>query len=314
MRAAEMKAAEMTTPVAVKTILFATDFSDAAKRAQSYATGLANRLRAKLFVVHANEPPNYGLRPENWRMANEASAAAMKELRQSLTATFPGFESEFYVDEGSAWHVVESALEKNKVDLIVLGTRGRSGIGKLLLGSQAEEILRRAPCPVLTVGPNSRPMTGKENELTEVLYATDFSPASQAAAPYAVSMALKLPAHLNLLHVVEEPKVGELLRPAEVVSSSERLLRSLVPEEANFWREPRYFAERGEPAEKILEIAERVHAGLIVLGVRKPAGVPGAATHLGIGVAHKVVSTAICPVLTVRGEIHDAGVCRRCGR
>jgi nucleotide-binding universal stress UspA family protein len=251
--------------------------------------------------VHANEPPNYGLRPENWRVASEASAAEMKELRQSITTAFPGFESEFCAGEGNAWQVVESVLEKNKIDLIVLGTRGRTGVGKLLLGSQAEEIFRHAPCPVLTVGPHAVEMAGRENELNEVLYATDFSPESQAAAPYAVSIALMLQAHLNLLHVVEEPKVGELLRPEEVVSSSERLLRSLVPEEAKFWRDPRCFAERGTPAEKILEVAERVHAGLIVLGVRKPAGVPGAATHLGIGVAHKVVSTAICPVLTVRG-------------
>lgn len=301
MRTAEMQAPEKSSFAAIKTILFATDFSDAAKRAQSYATGLANRFRAKLFVVHANEPPNYALRPENWRDANAASAAEMRELQKSLTAAFPGFETQFCLDEGSAWQAVESVLEKNKIDLIVLGTRGRTGIGKLLLGSQAEEILRRAPCPVLTVGPYSQPMTGKEGELEEVLYATDFSPESQAAAPYAVSMALTLQAHLNLLHVVEVPKVEELVRPAEVLSSSERLLRSLIPAGAQFWREPRFFAERGESAEKILEVAERVHANLVVLGVRKPAGVPGAATHLGMGVAHKVVSAATCPVLTVRG-------------
>lgn len=301
MKAAETKAATMTTAVAINNILFATDFSDSAERAQSYATGLANRFRAKLFVVHANEPPNYGLRPENWRAASEATAAEMKELRHTLATNFPGFESEFCVGEGTAWQVVESVLQKNKIDLIVVGTRGRTGLGRLALGSQAEEILRRVTCPVLTVGPYSQPMTGQEKELTEVLYATDFSPASQAAAPYAVSMALMLQAHLNLLHVIEEPKVGGLVRPEEVIPSSERLLRSLVPEEAKFWREPRCFAEEGEPAEKILEVAERVHAGLIVLGVRKPSGVPGAATHLEIGVAHKVVSTAICPVLTVRG-------------
>ena len=301
MRTAETQAPEKISTPAVKAILFATDFSDSAKRAQSYATSLANRFRAKLYVVHANEPPNYALRPENWRDANAATAAEMRELQKSLTAVFPGLESHCFVDEGSAWQAVESALGKNKIDLIVLGTRGRTGVGKLLLGSQAEEILRRAPCPVLTVGPNSQPMTGKENELSEVLYATDFSPASQAAAPYAVSMALALQAHLNLLHVVEEPKVGELVRAEEVLSSSERLLHSLVPDEAKFWREPRFFAERGASAEKIIEVAERVHAGLIVLGVRKPAGAPGAATHLGIGVAHKVVSGANCPVLTVRG-------------
>jgi len=185
-------------------------------------------------------------------------------------------------------------------DLIVLGTRGRTGLGKLLLGSQAEEIFRPAKCPVLTVGPHSQPISGGENELKEVLFATDFTPESQAAAPYAVSVALALQAHLNLLHVVEEPKTEELVYPTEVIPSSERLLRSLVPEDAHFWREPRYFVERGAVSEKILETAERIPASLIVLGVRGPMGIPGAAGHLSAGLAHKVVVNASCPVLTVR--------------
>jgi nucleotide-binding universal stress UspA family protein len=296
-----MSTVELTTPAAVHTILFATDFSDVAKRAQSYATGLANRFRATLVVAHANEPPNYGLRPENWRAANERATAKMRELQATLTTTFPGFTSEFLVNEGSAWHVVESLLGKRRVDLIVVGTRGRTGLGKLLLGSQAEEIFRHAPCPVLTVGPHAPVMTGRENELNEVLYATDFSPESHASAPFAVGFTLTLGAHLNLLHVVEEQKVGELLRPEEVLISSRRLLRSLVPEEAQFWREPRCFAERGEPVEKILQVGAQVQAGLIVLGVRKPTGVPGAATHWGTGVAYKVACSAPCPVLTIRG-------------
>jgi len=296
-----MRTAQITTPAAVRTILFATDFSDAAKRAQSYATGLSTRFRAKLVVAHANEPPNYGLRPENWRAANEQAAAKMSELQKTLTSTFSGFESDFCVDEGSAWHVVESLLGKRNVDLIVVGTRGRTGVGKLLLGSQAEEIFRHAPCPVLTVGPNAVEMKGTERELGEVLYATNFSPESRASAPFAVTFALTLGAHLNLLHVVEEAKTGELVHPEEVLASSERLLASLVPEEAQFWREPRFFAERGEPAQKILQVAERVHAGLIVLGVRKPTGVSGVATHLATGVAYKVACSATCPVLTVRG-------------
>ena len=295
-----MRTAELTTPAVVHTILLATDFSDAANRAQSYATGLARRFRVKLVVAHANEPPNYGLRPETWRIANEQATAKMRELETTLSTNFPGFESEFCVDEGSAWPMVQSLLGKQKVDLIVVGTRGRTGVEKLLLGSQAEEIFRHAPCPVLTVGPHAMPMTGTERELGEVLYATDFSPESRASAPFAVGFALTLEAHLNLLHVVEEAKVGELVHPEEVLTSSERLLRSLVPEGAQFWREPRCFAERGKPAEKILEVAERVHAGLIVLGVRKPTGAPGAVTHLG-SVAYRVVCSATCPVLTVRG-------------
>lgn len=301
MRAAEMKAPETGSFAAVKSILFATDFSEAAKRAQSYATGLANQFGAKLYVVHSNEPPNYALRPENWRDANAESAAAMRELQKSVSRDFAGLESEFSFGEGSAWQGVESVLQKHKIDLIVLGTRGRTGIGKLVLGSQAEEILRRAPCPVLTVGPKSELITSGENQIKEVLYATDFSPTSRAAASYAASLALALPAHLNLMHVVEDPGAGDLVRAEEVTPSSERLLRGLLPETARFVREPRYFVERGAPAERILEVAERVHADLIVLGVRKPGGVPGAATHLGISVTHSVVAAAVCPVLTLRG-------------
>ena len=294
-----MRTAEATAPATVHTILFATDFSDAAKKAQSYATGLANRFRAKLIVAHANELPNYGLRPENWRAANEEGAAKMRGLKESLTA-MPGLKADFHVDEGSAWSLVESVLADRDVDLIVAGTRGRTGVGKLVLGSQSEEIFRHAPCPVLTVGPHAAPMTGKENELDEILYSTDFSPESRASAPLAIGMALALQSHLNLLHVVEEARVGELVRPEEVLNSSERLLGSLVPQGTQFWREPRCFSERGEPVAKILQVADRVHAGLIVLGIHKPARVPGAATHLGSGVAYRVACAATCPVLTVR--------------
>ncbi len=295
-----MKTTAPNTSVKVKTILFATDFSDAARRAQTYATNLANRFAAKLLVVHAKEPPNYALPPDSWRSLDDAATRNLQELKTSLPQSHPGLRTEFCVGEGSAWQVVESVLEKNNVDLVVLGTRGRTGVGKLLLGSQAEEILRHASCPVLTVGPHSHELTGEEKELREVLYATDFSPESQTAAPYAISVALALGAHLNLLHVVEEPKVGELIHPAEIISSSERLLVSLIPEDIEFWREPRCFAEAGAPDEKILEVAERVHASLIVLGVRKPTGIPGAATHLGTSVAHKIVAAAVCPVLTVK--------------
>ena len=296
-----MKAATASaTTAAVKTILFPTDFSDTSKRAQSYAAALANRFRAKLLVLHAKDPRDYNLPPETWERAENAEADKMQELQKSIASSFPSLKSELCVGEGTAWQIVESALAKHKVDLIVLGTRGRTGIGKLLLGSQAEEIFRHATCPVLTVGPHAHDIKGTENELREVLYATDFSPESQAAAPYSASIALALEAHLNLLHVVEERKVGELISPTEVMPSSERLLRRLVPEDAEFWRDPSYFVERGVAAEKILEVAERIPASLIVLGVRKPAGVPGAATHLGIGTAHRVVAAAACPVLTVR--------------
>jgi nucleotide-binding universal stress UspA family protein len=299
-RRKEMETATLSTPVILKTILFATDFSDVANRAQSYATALAKRFGAKLVIVHAKEMANYALPPQTWRSADEATALALRELKESLSQSCPDVASEFCVGEGSAWQVISAALGENKVDLMVLGTRGRTGLGKLLLGSQAEEIFRHASCPVLTVGPNSPEITGGEKEFPKVLYATDLSPESRAAAPYASAVALALRADLSLLHVVEDTKVGELVHPSELTSSSERLLRGLISEDASRWCQPRFFVETGEPAEQILAVAQHISASLIILGVREPKGVPGAAAHLEIGTAHKVIAAAKCPVLTVK--------------
>jgi len=204
------------------------------------------------------------------------------------------------VEEGDVWSVLASVVEKNEIDLIVAGTRGRTGMTKLVLGSHAEEIFRRAPCPVLTVGPHSSAHLPHGASIKEILYATDFSPESNAAAPYAISLAQEYQAHLTLLHVIADPKTGDLLRPPELVASSERLLRGLVPPEAELWCEPRFVVEQGPAAETILDFARLRKADLIVLGVRRPSGIPGAATHLPVATAHKVVSGAGCPVLTAR--------------
>jgi nucleotide-binding universal stress UspA family protein len=145
-----MKAAAKSVPARIKTILFATDFSDVASRAQSYATGLANRFGAKLIVVHAKEAPNYALPPETWRAADEADAFNRRKLQDSLDKSSPGLGSQIHVGEGPVWQVIESALEKSRADLIVLGTRGRTGGARLLLGL-AHRVITAAACPVLTV-------------------------------------------------------------------------------------------------------------------------------------------------------------------
>ena len=158
-----MKAATaLATAAAIKTILFPTDFSDASKRAQSYAAGFANRFRAKLLILHAKEPRNYSLPPETWRAQEDAESsqnAGTAEVALPIHSLSCRANSvEVKEPHGKLW---KSALEqKNTVDMIVLGTRGRTGVGKLLLGSHAEEIFRRATCPVLTVGPHVKDITG----------------------------------------------------------------------------------------------------------------------------------------------------------
>lgn len=287
--------------VSLKSILFATDFSSAADNAMKYAGALAKSFGAKLYGFHVQEPANYALPPELWQSTQEICEKQMGDLRRAMAREFPGVLSEAIIGEGGFWAAMQMAVEKYKVDLIVLGTHGRTGLGKLLLGSQAEEILRRATGPVLTVGPGVRPETWPSGKFASILFATDFGSASQAAMRYALSFAEENQAKLTLLHVVDLGKAGNLASRQEMLEASEQKLRGMVPEEAKAWCTPNYVVELGEPVEKIFEVAKRTGADLVVLGVHKPEGVPGAATHLPVATVHKLIAHATSPVLTVRG-------------
>ncbi|HXL23555.1 MAG TPA: universal stress protein [Candidatus Dormibacteraeota bacterium] len=294
-----MKAVAARKRIQLKNILFATDFSHAAAAALPFAAEIAQRFGAKLYAVHAKTPENYALPvTEVWPVANALLERETQELRQTLHNQFPGGESEVLTAEGGVWGVVEAAAAEKKADLIVVGTSGRRGIGKFILGSVAEEILRRATCPVLTVGPHSSCHPPREAKFRKIVYATDFGDGSPVAAAYAVALAQEHQAHLTLLHVIEHTKTG-LVRPEELEKAALERLRDLLGAEAELWCEPRAIVRHGAAAEKILEVAEQDQADLIVLGVRSVKGVV-IATHLSPAVAHRVISHALCPVLTVR--------------
>jgi nucleotide-binding universal stress UspA family protein len=296
-----MKALETRARVEIKNVLFPTDFSREADAAIPYVVEIVRRFGARLHALHVRPPVINPLTDRaTWPVLEKAAMAEAAAQRQALLAAFPGIKPEAMIAEGDFWQILKSTIEKQAVDLIVLGTRGRSGAAKFFLGSKAEEIFREAPCAVLTIGPHShaKPQRG---EFTEILYATDFSPASAGAAAFAVSLAQEFQARLTLLHVIAEEKPGDLVHAAELVESAGRLLRKFVPPEAEMWCEPHFAVERGPAAETILEVAKQRKADLIVLGVRCPSGFPGAATHLPVATAHKIVAHAECPVLTVRG-------------
>jgi nucleotide-binding universal stress UspA family protein len=296
-----MKALETQTRIEIKNVLFPTDFSPAADAAIPYATEIMRRFGAKLYALHVRPPVvNSMTEPTSWPVLERAAKAEADAQTQALRAAFPGINPEVMIEEGDFWPILESAIEKQKIDLIVLGTRGRSGAAKFFLGSRAEEIFREAPGAVLTIGPHAHGEPPRGGEFTEILFATDFNPASACALAYALSLAQEFQAHLTLLHVIAEGKAGDLVHAAELVGSAGRLLRKLVPPEVELWCEPHSAVEHGPIAEKILEVAKQKNADLIVLGVRRPGGFPGAATHLPMATAHKVVTHATCPVLTVR--------------
>lgn len=144
-----------------KRILFPTDFSPASQDALRWATSLARDTGATLLILHVEEPPMaYG----GGEMFIASEEGTREELRSALVQVVPldsrvPFEHELAVGD-PATAIVEAASAQN-ADLIVLGTHGRTGLSRLLMGSVAEAVVRKAKCPVLTIKqPDQAPAAG----------------------------------------------------------------------------------------------------------------------------------------------------------
>ena len=133
-------------------ILFPTDFSPASESALRWATSLARDTGARLLIVHVEEPPTAYVGGDY--AIPETTAPARHELAKLLALVVPfdqGISYEHRILLGDPAPEIVKLAEEEKVDLIVLGTHGRTGLSRLLMGSVAEHVVRRADCPVLTV-------------------------------------------------------------------------------------------------------------------------------------------------------------------
>jgi nucleotide-binding universal stress UspA family protein len=277
-------------------ILFATDFSKHSGTALPFALSIAHKYGSRIIAAHVIPPPPLGNFPtiEVQALAAQALREAhvhIKELGRRLGAV-PHDE---VLRKGDIWDELSAIAKEKKVDLIVLGTHGRTGVSKLLIGSVAERIFRQSKCPVLTVGPNVSGEPRSVADIHTILCPIDFTPESLAAFPYALSLAEENQARLYLMHVVPDPIVN--YEEASLVSR----LKALVPPEARLWCEPKAVVETGNAAERVLDQAEELGVDLIVLGIRPVSMLAGTRTHLGMATAYTIVSRAICPVLSVRG-------------
>ena len=283
----------------LKSVLFATDFSTASMQALPYAKAIAQRFNAKLFSGHVVPPDDY---PSGLNSIAEAAKLASRqaELRMNdvlNSALCPDLSCVGLVGTGDVWVGLSDFLRKYSIDLLVMGTIGRTGIRKFLLGSIAEEAMRESRCPVLTVGPESH--RAGDIEFRQILYATDFSADSLAAVPYVLAFAKNYGSRLILVHGFE----GITESPYLDFQMAKVRLRELVFNQADFVREPEVIVEMGSPAEVILKAAHAVRSDLIIIGARGAGGLPRLASHFG-SVAHKIVCRAICPVLTVSPLTH----------
>lgn len=294
-----MLVAQPAVRLSIKNILFITDFSDASAAALSYATALAGWYDSNVVVAHA-VPPEPVMMPMEpmpldlnfeWINAEKKMAAFNANYPLNLT------RHETVLEQGELWTVVSNLIERHEIDLLVVGTHGRQGVRKLFAGSAAEEIFRRATCPVLTVGPKAAHEPRRFENWRRILFATDFSAGSLKALPYALSLAEENQASLVLLHLVPLVPIQE---QQEIEKAIEERLKHLVPEDAAAWCTLEYLVRFDFPGEGILRVAEERKADVIVMGVRK-SDTPRTLSHLPWATAHDIVCNAHCPVLTVRG-------------
>ncbi len=291
-----MNVLEVKPQITLKNVLFATDFETSASRALPFAVALANRYEAKLYAAHVIPLEAYALAsPESIdRVLKEAGDFAGYTLNQIVSSLrCRGLRCDVLLGEGSVADVLEQWVQTYSADLVVVGTISRAGWGKAILGSVAEEVIREATCPVLTVGPHVTTLAS--DGVHSILCATDFSPASLRALEFAVSLAHEYKAHLTLVHVSE----GSLSdSPGLAIRRDENRLRDLIPPEPELLYRPEVVVETGAVADRILNLAADLSADFIVMGVRGVGAFAQTASHFG-SIAHRVVALAPCPVVTV---------------
>lgn len=295
-----MRCTETSSEIKLDNILYLTDFSEPADAALPFATALAREYGSSVYAVHVLRPDMYTyLAPEFGTIVTAGLEQAAKTKMQQIESRLNGLPHQSIIEWGtSVWSTAQQVVQKNDIDLVVVGTHGRRGLQKFFLGSVAEEIWRRASVPVLTIGPSvSRTRNGER--LNCVLFVTDFTSQSLAGLPYAVAMAREYRSHLVLLHVIQQAKADDLWEELTAAEAIYHLSQTL-PRDAKLSSRPELVIKHGEPAKGIIDTARSCNADLIVLGVRG-CDHPGIATHDDWTIAHEVLVNATCPILMVPG-------------
>jgi nucleotide-binding universal stress UspA family protein len=298
----------------IRNILVARDFSPCSERALEVALTLADRADATLHVVHADvlHADPYG-QPEE-------PAGSVDKLRERLkedverdrdeSARFdPGsvkIEHAVVRDVAAAPALIRYA-EEHDIDFIVMGTHGRTGLRRMLIGSVAEEVVRWVPCPVLTMRADS----DVGDEVHAILVPVDFSESSKAAVRQAVRLGRLYGARIDLLHVGETVPVPSFYDTGFLVYEYGPKFTDHTIEQLHGLADDAMAAEPGERLEVrahvgvgqvpgvIVKEAERLGSDVVVMGTRGLSGLK----HLLLGsVAERVLRTAPCPVVVAKSE------------
>ena len=286
-------------------ILLAHDLTSSSDAAVQYATRLARQAAATLPVVFADIL--YGSGSEQAAHLNvgvHASQDPAERLRAAVNIDALGFDARYAVVRGvSPAAALLGYAYDHDIDLIVTGTHRRQGLRRMMLGSVAEEVVRGAPCPVLTVPQRDQ---HAETPVRRILVPIDFSDHAYRALLHARALARQLDARLLLLHVIEDtfhPAFYGLALQSiydvdpHIEEKALAHLKTVLERAGGAEAEADFVVRYGVAPAVVLDVAEELHADLIVMGTH---GLTGLERFFLGSVTEKVVRGAQCPVFTVK--------------
>jgi nucleotide-binding universal stress UspA family protein len=291
----------------VKLILCPIDFSEFSVRAYHHALSLAEHYRAKLVALHIVElfrfpsvgfAASAGLYDETCQAVRESGKEQLQEFVKNHT--HDEIQPELVVHQGIAPDSILSFAQAQKTDVIVMGTHGRRGYDRLMLGSVTDRVMRRAPCPVLAVckPPHDSMAAGKErghvHHLSRILFCTDFSENSERALNYAISATTEYDAELTLLHVLEE--VPSPAKTEEAIAAATEQLDKLIPPEGRKTLKIKTAVRIGKPYRQIIQLALETQIDMVAMGVRGRGALDLAVFG---STTYRVMQLGPCPVLAV---------------
>ena len=290
----------------IRKILCAIDRSPSSLQALGYAIALARWQSARLHLLEVVEeapPPGVSRAPKSDAVPNETQTALERDLRRVLTARRASdVKVEILMRKGKVVQQILAQAKASRSDLVVIGSHGRGGVQRLVLGSVAEKVLRLATCPVLTVRRGVRLARRSRSPFETILCPTDFSAAANKAVAYAKRLAQEANAKLILMSAVEWPfgesvtsgAAAELQKSIE--SDASEALARLLPRPGNGPRAQAIVAI-GKASAAIVKVARARSVDLIVMGVSGRGALDVAL--LG-STTHHVIREGAWPVLTVR--------------
>ncbi|WP_348268755.1 universal stress protein [Edaphobacter sp. DSM 109919] len=279
-------------------ILIPTDFSDVSGRAIEYGKSIATRYNAQILLTHVNQQVHSAPPIDEGGLSNAIQQAIEQQLEQEgAELRSEGFHVRTISVTGKVQEEVLSAVNREKADLVVLGTHGETGIERLLFGSDAEALLRNSPCPVLVIGPVTQSPSNLAWHPSNIVCASDLNPDTATIAAYAYMIAREFQAAFTLLHV-QDPVKKEKKSDLQLF---EKAFEHILPDQPSPIVAFRNMSP-GNAGFAIVDFATDRNADLIVMGAHTASST---ATHLMRGLVPQIITDTPCPVLIIHKQGHE---------